>query len=807
MPPPLANPGIQMSNIPAPLPTIGEATPKIEGAAAVPRSGRIRVNRACVRCRSHKIKCTGSFPCANCTKNHEECRFGKEEAVKLRRTRSPEYATGASDTYTEYLESRVRYLESLLRRLMEEKCYDEGEYKRVRREAAGESLGPGKKGANTDNGNDFLARQVSFTDLYDRVRCDREYRDSEEAMRRSEQAAQKADAEADPQGDRATAQGATSKAADLPPPRSDTRTSASVKWRMVDRPVLSLVTELCNTVYSGLSETAKAHVTVPRRQFFGWNMSGCHYLQLEQLPPEPDMSALSDDQRSAYVNYFFREINPLFAILHETVFREQIRASAADDSTTNFTVLFRAMLCLVYALSIRFTEFVRPRGPSLAMLQLEESLFRYAHRVVLIFSFEWELFELIQCWLLVTLYLRTTHRQTSAFTALSRAVHMCRVMGLGRPPRLPQVPQYEALKARRIFECVYCFDRVLGYFGGRRRSFPEVDISRRLPLLDFEAESERDDWITLPAFAMIHIGRVANLIPLGCRSDVRIGMIERELVTLDAWLTANGFGPADTIFSASTFPDTTFPQSSYSSILPIVRAQVRLHFYDLVLSVHGPVLFSLLGHPGPTAGMQLERVRRANADIVRLAQGLSALGLLYVPWYTTLNLVFNAGICSLVLLQASVAVHEARGVLAGAMGILQQLQELPVYEDDKMLFFERFKMVRECMWALKTANHIVSLGFTEAAQGLRDLGIDHGNPDVNKQYFGQFGLVDAPGESRLDRLAEDQSQRGFQDRQKVAALISAAPESAFSQPNLLGDNGIIESLRWFDNWLDFGDGP
>lgn len=783
----------------------------------ISRNGRVRVNRACLRCRSHKIKCTGTFPCGNCTKNNEDCRFGKDEPpAKARRTRSPEPSQG--DAYTEYLESRVRYLESLLKRLMDENLYDDGEripcYRRKRsydernndnEESRWDRIDRLDREDRTQSRNPYI---INYTDLYGRIAPherdfrsnDKEYHAAERATNAMQQAMETADGTRQLENPEIAANGA---GGESPQTRQESQRawSSLAKWRMVDRPLLALVTELCSSVYAGLSESAKSQVNVPRRQFFGWNMSGCHYLRLEPFPPEPDMSLHSQAQLTAYVDHFFREINPLYAILHETVFREQLRASTADESaSTNFTVLFRAMLCLVYALSIRFTEFVRPEGPSLEMLRWEETLFQYGHRVVLIILFEWELFELIQCWLLITLYLRTTHRQTSAFTALGRAVHMCRVMGLGRPPRLPLVPQYEVLKARRIFECVYCFDRVVGYFGGRRRSFPSVDISRRVPLLDYEVESERDDWITLPAFAMIHIARVANLIPLGQRTQIRTQMIDRELTRLDHWLRENGFGTAESIFAAEN--------TTVDSILPTIRVQVRFHFYDLVLAVHGQVLFSILGRPLPTTGMRLDVVRSANSEVILLAQGLGRHGLLYVPWYTTLNLVFNAGICSLVLLQASVAVHDARRVLAGAMKVLEKLQDLPVYEDGKMLFFERFKMVRECMWALKTANHIVSLGFTEAAQGLRDLGIDHGNSDVNRQFFGQFGLMDAPVESLLDKLAHDQSRRGFQDRQKMAALISAlSPESTFSQPNLMGYGGneIIESLRWFDNWLDFGE--
>ena len=71
------------------------------------------------------------------------------------------------------------------------------------------------------------------------------------------------------------------------------------------------------------------------------------------------------------------------------------------------------------------------------MLQLEEKLFKYGYKVISILSFEWESFELIQGWLLITLYLRVTHRQTSCSHALGQAMDMVKSMGLDLPMTMP----------------------------------------------------------------------------------------------------------------------------------------------------------------------------------------------------------------------------------------------------------------------------------------------------------------------------------------------------------------------------------
>ena len=72
---------------------------------------------------------------------------------------------------------------------------------------------------------------------------------------------------------------------------------------------------------------------------------------------------------------------------------------------------------------------------------------------------------MIQGWLLITLYLRVTHRQTSCSHALGQAMDMVKSMGLGFAhdnAKFYSSTAYERLKAKRIFWCVFTFDRVFG---------------------------------------------------------------------------------------------------------------------------------------------------------------------------------------------------------------------------------------------------------------------------------------------------------------------------------------------------------
>lgn len=166
----------------------------------------------------------------------------------------------------------------------------------------------------------------------------------------------------------------------------------------------------------------------------------------------PDMPDFDEKDKANLVDHFFAEINPLFALLHESVFREQLRLFLQLNSQplpkTNRAALFLTILALVYALSIRFTEFMKVKGPNMENLTTEDRLFKYAFRMLLIFSVEWESFEIVQGWQLATLCLRISHKQSSFSNTLSQAINMVKLMGLGRfVAKSSDHHTYEILKA------------------------------------------------------------------------------------------------------------------------------------------------------------------------------------------------------------------------------------------------------------------------------------------------------------------------------------------------------------------------
>lgn len=655
---------------------------------------RLRVSKACDRCRTHKIKCSGSDPCSTCVRQKKECTFSnpaggntqnKPNGYQLQGTDSnkrrkfstlnsepfglPVVDKSNDKEYIAHLENRVQYLENLLSR-------------------------------NTME--DF--RQPRFQEP-----------ESEGVI--------------------------------------ETLYTTSSKWRFSRRHQNLLIVELCKSMYSNLSEELKEKVTIPRMQYFGWNMSGVNYLTPENLPPLPQLDIEFDERY--LIDYFFKEVNPLFAIIHETVFREQYEAydklmkeeaitgEHKHDSKSNQTKLYSAILYLIFALAIRFSEFQKPKSPDLEMLKLEEKLFKYGYKIVSILSFEWESFELIQSWLLIALYLRVAHRQTSSSHALGQAITMTKSMGLGFSEEnynILSCTGYERLKAKRIFWCVFTFDRVFGLQTGRYCGIREEDFGRGFPGFDFQQETVKDDWLTLPALALLHIARISNFVhtaPTDNPHLIKYQQINAELVKLHQWFNEVGFRN-DLLFNKHV------SSNSESEVSSLVKAQVKLHYYDLVLCVHGKVLFNYIGRRIVSNGLKVEMVLDACHGVIEVLDKVNKAGLLYTPWYSVLLLLFNIGVNALCLINGGVFILQSRDLLKNTIKLFTILKKSPIRnKQNKLVFRERFKMVRECTWALKMANKILTLRLQEDMNALNNIGVDHGSSDVNKQYFSQLGFNDS----------------------------------------------------------------
>lgn len=738
---------------------------------------RIRVSKACSRCRVQKIKCSGTYPCTSCSKHNKECVYStvgnnKQDRKDLNvptifnlpsRKELPFIMPSDDKEYIRHLENRIQYLESRFS------------------ENASSLFHDIRDGETEDENKTKILHPTS-------------------------------------------------------------------KWRYTRRGQILLMQELCNNVYSSLSPENREKVSLPRQQYFGWNLSGSHYLTVDTLPELPYFQL--PEPNETYMLYFFKEINPIFGIIHESMCFQQyasyqnlISKQEKEPSSQTYqsqTKLYEAMLYLIIALGIRFTEFQKKKM-NLKVFEEEEKMFKYAYNVVNTLSFQWESFELVQCWMLIALYLRVTHRQASFFSALNRGVSLVKSMGLGQMARdhRRKGTAYEELKCKRVFWCVFTMERLFGLQSGKYALLAECDYDIDPPPLDFKAASYRDSWISLPALAMIHIARLATFVHTSNNEKldiVKYQQMNKELVLLNEWLNENGFNDNE-IFNN--------PNESISSL---VKSQVKLHFCDVVLCIHGKLMFNFIGRRIATPGLKIEMVLDTSKMIVDTIYKIKKANLLYVPWPLNLLLLFHASVNFLILINSGLYLEIAREYYTKAIEILTVLKSANVKsEDNKVIIRKRFKMAEECLWALKNANKIISLRFEQDLTNLRNLGDDPGSNEVNVATFSQYGYLGDKLDSFNEFLRTGKKRKHDSDL-IGAELATVPPNAAKSNTTTLKDstptvplannqmdlygglwdslspgveavndfnpndpsyiklgNDLLDQLQWFDQWMESAD--
>ena len=126
--------------------------------------------------------------------------------------------------------------------------------------------------------------------------------------------------------------------------------------------------------------------------------------------------------------------------------------------------------------------------------------------------------------------------------------------------------------------------------------------------------------------------------------------MNHDFEELHHWLDKNGFHD-DEIFPLD---EKTQPISS------MVKAQVKFHFYDLVQSIHGKMLFTFLGHQFSTEGLKISVILTTTQKMMALLQKVRTSGKIYFPWYLTLQTILTVGVNSLVFINGGIHVAESK---------------------------------------------------------------------------------------------------------------------------------------------------
>lgn len=764
------------------------------GPGSAKIKGRIRVAKACERCKSKKTKCDGMAPCRSCVKHNLECVYAPSTYVK------PSGETNEED------EPTVISAQTLT--------------------AAVDAANQAKTMAEKKQAIMDIKKPVIMAKLRDRITVlENDLNRLSNLIRTGDQRhfysgrgqaeliglvpyrplldGKEASGEDPPEAPDGHKTGNNIQRRDRPRKAQEENAGSMVylctddtntikpyrpKMRYSRRYANSLAFKFGKELIKGLPADLVNQVKVPRMQHYGWNMSGGHYIKPRKIPPP--VSLLDDPEARILLAYFFDKINPLHAILHKPMFMEQYDMCLLTPNKAQCR-LFLALFHVVCAIAMRFMEICENAKFSDG---LEEKLFDDAFATLQAFAFEWESVEIIQGFLLMAVYLRVCHRQTSAWSVLGTAIRMCTGMGLMHKPNAgTRLTDYEDLKRRRVFWACFVLDRTFCIEYGRHFSLREHDFS--IPICPVYVD---DGWQTKISHAFVQfcltLGDLVYDRDFDLNSDEIIGVKARIMAWNDS-MSDLGLG-SDTDLDKFNLP-------------PALVGHFRLSYYNSLFFIHMRQVFGLVGVQWDAPYIDRQLYAECVRGVTNVASTLSSLNQLKTPWWMSLCTLFHAGCIALLLIYHQIETVEMGTHLAK---IIQLVTEIA--QDG------RFIMAKECLWSLKTLNHMVHMKLGQTLDLLKDIGLDHGSATINKGNFSSMGFLDSLGNEILpigdDKKDEDTMPTPSNSTSGSASLQGAVPPNealASSQqgsmfpgvspmtdmsPEQINDPAL--SLNWFSSW-------
>lgn len=518
-----------------------------------------------------------------------------------------------------------------------------------------------------------------------------------------------------------------------------------------------------------LPKKMKTQVDVPRIQTYGWNMSGRHYLTPRNIPKPAIL--LSEQLARRLMDYYFENINPLFAILHREMFMKQFEAYLLDPGQ-KMCRLFMAILHALCALSMRFCEI---SDNEVFEDKLEEKLFDDAYDTFHAFTFEWESVEIVQGYLLLYLYVRSCHRQSSSWSVLGTAIRM--VFGLGLMNNLhvrSDATDYEVLKQERVFWACLVMDRLFCVEAGRHFSFKKEDI-----FLDVPHEFVDDGWQTPISNALLRLCLSLNDLSYDRDLQLDTDIVKGTKNCLREW--------NDAMHTCGFDSDTEL--DAFKAFPAAMVGHLRLTYYHSLLFIHMRSVFGLVDLQWTTSQIDQQLYAYCVRGVVAVVTELDKLDQLKTSWWLQLSTMFYAGVVAGLLIYNQVMVTEMGQCLNKIIELLTEISK-----------DGRFYMAKECEWSLKSINHIVYLKMTQARSVLDSAGIDHGPPAINRGHFSSMGKLDEEGNEIIPNAKQDSIVAGSGDSATTTPL-NAWPFPGFSPGILSGvANDPLMSIEWFDNW-------
>ncbi|ANB15751.1 Stb4p [Sugiyamaella lignohabitans] len=744
---------------------------------------RIRVARACDRCKRKKTKCDGQKPCVACKKGDLDCIYTAGSAGPVNNRTPPSPANLPQPSYYARSVSRLD-------------GYDMNSLPNtgLRRFLSGLSSAPtsgfGISGSSTED-LPVMMRILQRLDALESSHDNRGSKDRFESATGSDQVRAVIDSESSSRSVRApneetnihpSTEGRNKNNSHMP---LDMRTVTVVnptdlayelshymeeqrvkelngtynfnihKMRYTKRYVSILPSILGTTLYRNLSPENQKNVVVPRVQGYGWNMSGRHYLPMRTIEiPPPDL--ISESLSRSLLQYFFDKVNPLYSTLHRPMFLQQFESYLKTEDKRD-CLLFMGMFFVVCAVAMRFSEIEEHKEYREG---LEEELFQHGHSIIQTFTFQWESVELVQGWLLITCYLRICHRQSSTWMALGNAVRLCQGMGVMKKFWSPSIPAYELLKLTRVFWCCYTWDRFLGMDFGRAFTIRDEEIQ-----IDRPTQYKDDGWFSETSYVVLQLAFAVSPV---VQDFFRGGLsVNGANAIYDAILDWNeniakpmGYGSDNDYISQPVGMAGTRPD-------PAIICQVRLQYHDCILYLYTRGVYSLLETSlGDGIPNEWPIVARSCKGIIHASEELDKVGKLATAWWLRLSSLYSSVLLLLVCVNAGFETKEILDYIARGLALFEKISS-----------DGRFRMTNECLWSLRMLNTMIYLRFGEAQAAMRNIGINPGYSDVNDRHFASMGVFSKDGNIVAPHQTSSSSNNS-------TPLNPVSPTDRFHQSNI-----------------------
>lgn len=714
------------------------------------RGGRLRVRKACDTCKKRKVKCNGNSPCLNCLKHGQDCHYNFSSARPQKYRQS--FLKGRDSTAND-ANSNGSVLEDHMANLLLQLG--------SKLESSASSID-----CNSDSSKD-VAQATSTAEKSKKYDINRTHQTANNSASYNNR-------------------------------RSPWQIFSLDKYRFHRRYQNFLPYYLGASLLSEIpSHTIETYnLKQPRIQNYGWNMSGGHYLRhddsyrIKTSPTDAiEIFNFDDPIHLSIVNkllhYFFDEINPHLSIIHESMFWQLFNNGFLQQGKqkNSKAKLFLSMLYLILAITLRFEEgFLQetqiPKVYSLTQeelivlneVQREEPMFKYAYSIITKLTFEWESFELIQSWLLISFYMRTCYRQTACWNALGQAINMCNGMSLYLNSFPRSHSKYDESRAWHCFWACFIMDKLITFQMGRfhQLGLPVAHMTtpgnwkknkvntEKLGQMDNETENgdgneanDEDDWFHEETIQLFHL----SLIIMKCQKrDAQELNLDESLAIraqLNDWFT--------------TYVKSTEVEQKWTKLYQV---QPLLSYLDVRLTFETRRLFLLINQPLGTDEMifPLDTVALIkNCQLsIELMTKIREKHLFFVPWWLNLSQLFTVSVICITLIHSGLQTGLASKFLGQCMDIWNNLTQSKPNNPPGML--------AECLWCLRMLNHMCCMRLISSATHLEMLvGTNPGDSSPNKNKFSQFGKIgeddEESGES-VEEEEDDEKSTSHNDEEK-----------------------------------------